>query len=202
MLELVSAIVIIVLCLVAFAVIHSVTASLPFKRMVVKALGSRVETFYLPVYSLIAVVTILPIVYLLYVNPGRILYIVSSPWRWVMVAGQLLASLAAPMAFRDSPQRFKLHLQLSKPETPGSEPLNIRGIFRWIRDPFLFSGLVIIWLTPFMTVNLLIVYIITSIYFYIGSVHVEKRLVSQFGDEYLEYQKRVHRFIPFIKGHY
>lgn len=198
----VSAIIIIALCLVAFAVIHSITASLPFKRMVVKALGPRVEMFYLPVYSLIAVITILPVVYLLYTNPGRILYIVPSPWRWVMVSGQLIAALAAPMAFRDSPQRFKLHLQLSKPGTPESEPLNVKGIFRWIRDPFLLSGLVIIWLTPFMTVNLLIVYIITSIYFYIGSVHVEKRLVSQFGDEYMEYQKKVHRFIPFIKGHY
>ena len=198
----VSSTIIIILCLVAFAVIHSITASLPFKKMVVNALGSRVETFYLPVYSLIAVITILPVVYLLYLNPGRVLYIVPSPWRWVMVSGQLIAALAAPMAFRDSPQRFKLHLQLSRPETPESEPLNIKGIFRWIRDPFLASGLVIIWLTPFMTVNLLIVYIITTIYFYIGSVHVEKRLISQFGDEYLEYQKKVHRFVPFIKGHY
>ncbi|MEL4305343.1 isoprenylcysteine carboxylmethyltransferase family protein [Methanococcoides sp. LMO-2] len=198
----VSSTIIIILCLVAFAVIHSITASLPFKKMVVNALGSKVETFYLPVYSLIAVITILPVVYLLYLNPGRVLYIVPSPWRWVMVAGQLIAAVVAPRAFRDSPPRFKLHLQLSTPDTPESEPLNIRGIYRWIRDPFLLSGLVIIWLTPFMTVNLLIVYVITTIYFYIGSVHVEKRLISQFGDEYLEYQKKVHRFIPFIKGHY
>ncbi|MDD4497107.1 MAG: isoprenylcysteine carboxylmethyltransferase family protein, partial [Methanosarcinaceae archaeon] len=65
-----------------------------------------------------------------------------------------------------------------------------------VRDPFLLSGLIIIWLTPFMTVNLLVIYILTTIYLYLGSLHWEKRLTSQFGDEYREYRKRVHRIIP------
>jgi hypothetical protein len=44
---------------------------------------------YMPVFSLIAVLTILPLAYLLYKNPGRVLYKIPSPWRWLMVGGQL-----------------------------------------------------------------------------------------------------------------
>ena len=76
-----------VFSLVAFAAIHSLTASLPFKRLIVRGLGSRVDRLYLPVYSLIAVLTILPLVYQLYKNPGRVLYKIPSPWRWLMAVG-------------------------------------------------------------------------------------------------------------------
>jgi len=200
-LELVSSTVVLAFCLVAFAVIHSLTASLPFKRFVLRIVGSRAETLYMPVYSLIAFITIAPLVYLLIKNPGPILYIVPSPWRWVMVAGQVIAALVAPRAMLDAPHRFKLRSQLADPKTPEAGPLDIRGIYRWVRDPFLLTGLIIIWLTPFMTVNLLVIYILTTIYLFLGSLHWESRLVSQFGDEYREYQKRVHRIIPHQGGY-
>ncbi|MDR7666592.1 isoprenylcysteine carboxylmethyltransferase family protein [Methanosarcina sp. Z-7115] len=189
-----------VFSLAAFAVIHSLTASLPFKRLLVRGLGSRAEMLYLPAYSLIAVLTILPLVYLLYKYPGRILYKIRSPWRWLMVGGQLIAAIIAPRAFQDAPHRFKIRSQLSAPRTPEAGSLNIRGIYRWIRDPFLLSGLVIIWLTPIMTVNLLVIYILTTIYLFLGSLHWETRLVAQFGDEYRKYQIRVNRIIPGLRG--
>ena len=171
----VSSTIILVFCLVAFAAIHSLTASLPFKRLVMRVMGSRVEALYLPVYSLITVLTILPLVYLLYKNPGRVLYTIPSPWRWLMVGGQVIASITAPKAFLDAPHRFKIRSQLSGPETPEADSLNIRGIYRWIRDPFLLSGLVMMLLTPIMTVNLLVIYILTTIYLYLGSLHWESK---------------------------
>jgi protein-S-isoprenylcysteine O-methyltransferase Ste14 len=189
-----------VFSLVAFAVIHSLTASLPFKRLVMRVAGPRAETLYLPAYSLTAVLTILPLVYQLYKNPGRVLYKIPSPWRWLMVGGQLIAGMLAPMAFRDAPHRFKIRSQLSGPQASEADSLKIRGIYRWVRDPFLLSGLAMIWLTPFMTVNLLVICLLTTIYFYLGSLHWETRLVAQFGDEYREYRNRVHRIIPGLRG--
>lgn len=199
LLKLVSSKIISVFSLTAFAVIHSLTASLPFKRLLVRGLGSRADRLYMPAYSLVAVLTISPLAYLLYKNPGRTLYRIPSPWRWLMVGGQLIAALIAPKAFQDAPHRFKIRSQLSAPQTLEAGSLNIRGIYRWIRDPFLLSGLVMIWLTPIMTVNLLVIYLLTTVYLFIGSLHWEKRLVAQFGDEYREYQKRVHRIIPGLK---
>lgn len=192
----VSSTLILIFSLVAFAVIHSFLASLPFKRFLMRVLGPRADKLYMPAFSLIAVITILPLVYLLYRNPGPFLYIVPSPWRWLMVGGQLIAALVAPRALLDAPHRFRIHKQLAGPDTVEAGHLDIKGIYRWVRDPFLLSGLVIMWLTPFMTTNLLVIYILTTIYLYLGSLHWETRLVAQFGDEYREYQKRVHRIIP------
>jgi protein-S-isoprenylcysteine O-methyltransferase Ste14 len=189
-----------VFSLVAFASIHSLTASLPFKRLIIRLAGPRAEKLYLPVYSFISVLTILPLAYQLYKNQGRILYKIPSPWRWLMVGGQLIAGILAPLAFRDAPHRFKISSQLSGPQDSEEGSLQIRGIYRWVRDPFLLSGLIGIWLTPFMTVNLLIVYLLTTIYLFLGSLHWETRLVAQFGDEYREYQKKVHRIIPGAGG--
>ncbi len=194
-------ILILVFLLVAFAAIHSFMASLFFKRCVTGILGSRAELLYMPVFNLIALLTILPLAYLLYKNPGPFLYRIPSLWRWLMIGGQLIAATIAPRAFLDAPNRFKIRLQLSAPNTPETSSLNIRGIYRWVRDPFLLSGLIIIWLTPFMTIDLFVRYLLATIYLYIGSLHWERRLVSQFGDEYREYQKRVHRIIPQFWGH-
>ncbi|ADE36572.1 Putative protein-S-isoprenylcysteine methyltransferase [Methanohalophilus mahii DSM 5219] len=202
MLELVSSTIILVFCLVAFAAIHSFLASLPFKRRLMRVLGSRAETLYMPAYSLIAVITILPLVYLLYKNPGPLLYIVPSPWRWLMVGVQLAAALVAPRALQDAPHRFRIGAQLAGPNANNAESLKIQGIYRWVRDPFLLTGLIIIWFTPFMTVNLLVIYLLASIYLYLGSLHWETRLVAQFGDEYRKYQQRVHRMIPGKSEHY
>ncbi|MDD3042545.1 MAG: isoprenylcysteine carboxylmethyltransferase family protein [Methanosarcinaceae archaeon] len=192
--------IILVFCLVTFAALHSFMASLPFKRRIVRVLGARADILFMPVFSLIAVLTILPLVYLLYKNPGPILYVVPSPWRWLMVGGQVITAIVASRAMLDAPHRFKIRSQLATPKTPeAGGALDIRGIYRWVRDPFLLSGLIIIWLTPFMTVNLLVIYILTTIYLYLGSLHWEKRLTSQFGDEYREYRKRVHRIIPHFR---
>lgn len=88
-----------VLNLMAFASAHSLIASLSFKRLIVRVLGSWADVLYLPVYSLIAVLTISPLVYLLYKNPGRLLYRIPSPWRWLMVGGQVIASIATSQSF-------------------------------------------------------------------------------------------------------
>lgn len=193
--------IILIFNLFTFAAIHSLTASLPFKRFVRRVLGSKVEALYLPGYGLISLLTLSPLVYLLYKFPGRVIYKIPSPWRWLMVGGQLIASAASIKAYLDAPHRFKLHLQLSGPDIPEAASLNIRGIYRWIRDPFLLSGLITMLLTPIMTVNLLVIYILTTIYLFLGSLHWETRLVAQFGDEYREYQKRVHRIIPHLGGY-
>ena len=185
----VSSTIILVFCLVSFAAIHSFMASLPFKRLIMRVLGSKADRLYMPVFSLIALLTISPLVYLLYNNSGPVLYIIPPPWRWLMVGGQLIAGIITLRAFMDAPHRFKIRSQLSAPNTPEAGSLNIHGIYRWIRDPFLLSTLIIMALTPFMTVNLLVIYLLTTIYLYLGSLHWERRLLSQFGDEYREYQK-------------
>lgn len=200
--ELVSSLIVLILSLAVFAAVHSLMASLPFKRFLMRVIGPSADRLFMPLFSFIAVITLLPLAYLLYKYPGPFLYIIPSPWRWVMVGGQLIAAGVAPLALLHAPHRFKIRAQLSVPQTLEAGHLDIRGIYQWVRDPFLLSGLVMIWLTPFMTLNLLIIYLLATIYLYLGSLHWESRLAAQFGNEYREYQKQVHRIIPGSKKYH
>jgi protein-S-isoprenylcysteine O-methyltransferase Ste14 len=186
--------------LIGFAALHSLMASLKAKAIMRRLMGSKVDPWYPAIFSAVAVVTILPLaamlILMLIVDPGDVLYIIPTPWIWFFFLAQLLVGLVSLKAFLDAPHRFLIRAQLTGPHSSDAFPLGIKGIYCRIRDPFLLSGLLIIWLTPFMTVNLLLIYIITSAYLFLGSLHWESRLQAQFGEAYKAYQRKVPRMIP------
>ena len=184
------------LYLVGFAALHSLLASLPVKSIARKRFGSRVDPWYPVFFSAMAAVTLLPLVALIIYRPGRLLYILPSPWIWIFFALQLLIGLASLRAFLDAPHRFLIRAQLAGPGSPQAFALGIKGIYCWIRDPFLLSGFLLLWLTPFMTENMLPVYLLATVYLFLGSMHWESRLAHQFGEEYAAYKKEVRRMIP------
>ena len=184
------------LYLVGFAALHSLLASLPAKKMARKHFGSKVDPWYPVFFSTIAVITILPLVIMLIRSPGPVLYVVPQPWIWLFFLAQLLIGIATLRAFLEAPHRVLSRAQLAKPQSPDAFALGIKGIYCWIRDPFLLSGLILIWLTPFMTENLFLVYLIASVYLFLGSLHWESRLLIQFGEDYVAYQNEVPRMIP------
>jgi protein-S-isoprenylcysteine O-methyltransferase Ste14 len=186
----------IALYLIGFAILHSSLASLQAKDTARGLIGPRVDPWYPVFFSAVAVITIVPLAAMLIMFPGRLLYVVPLPWIWFFFLAQLLVGIGSLRAFLDAPHRFLICAQLSGHHGPDQLPLGIRGIYCWIRDPFLLSGLLLIWLTPFMAENLLLVYVITTFYLCIGSFHWESRLVAQFGEAYLAYQNKVPRIIP------
>jgi len=192
--------VLLLLYLVGFALLHSVLASMWAKRLARQIFGSRVDPWYMIAFSVIALITILPLVGLVILNPGPLIYLIPSPWRWLMAAGQVTVGLWSLRAFLDAPHRFLIRSQLTPPQSTGARPLDLRGVYCYIRDPFLLSGVVIIWMTPFMTLNMLLLYVLTTIYLYLGSLHWESRLVAQFGIAYREYQQHVPRMFPRGRG--
>lgn len=184
------------LYLAVFAALHSTLASLPAKRFFRKKIGPRLDVWYMPAFSIIAVITVLPLVYMVVKSPGEVIYIVPWPWIGALFLLQGLVGLWSLRAFIDAPHRFLISAQLAIPGQTGFQSLKVRGIYCFIRDPFLLSGLLLMWLTPFMTWNMAVLYSIASIYLILGSLHWERRLSAQFKDEYLDYQKRVPRVIP------
>jgi len=184
------------LYLVGFAALHSLLASLPVKILARRRFGSRVDPWYPVFFSASAAVTILPLAALLIYRPGPLIYILPSPWIWIFIALQVLIGLASLRAFLDAPHRFLIRAQLAGAGSQQAFALGIKGIYCWIRDPFLLSGFLLLWLTPFMTENMLPVYLLATVYLFLGSLHWESRLVHQFGEEYLAYKKEVSRMIP------
>ncbi|MDD4650602.1 MAG: isoprenylcysteine carboxylmethyltransferase family protein [Methanothrix sp.] len=185
-----------VLYFIGFAALHSFLASLTAKRAARRRFGDRVDPWYPVFFSAISAVTVLPLAALLAIFPGRVLYVIPAPWFWLFVFAQIVVGIGSLRAFLDAPHRFLIRAQLAKPQSPDSFALAARGIYCRIRDPFLLSGFLLIWLTPFMTENLLVVYLLITVYLFLGSLHWESRLVFQFGQAYLAYKNEVPRMIP------
>jgi len=129
--------------------------------------------------------------------PDRTLYVVPAPWRWLMVGGQVLALAGlAGSLLQTAPLHFVGLSQLFVQQPAQSGSLEVRGFYCYVRHPIYSFGILLLWLTPAMTVNLLTVYILTTLYFYVGSLHEERRLLAEFGAAYQDYQQQVPRLIP------
>jgi protein-S-isoprenylcysteine O-methyltransferase Ste14 len=133
--------------------------------------------------------------------PDRVLYTLPAPWLWFALLGQLVALIGILYGlwltniwqFLGLCQLLDMPVVRRENCTP---PLVVSGLYRWVRHPLYFWGLVFIWLTPQMTVNRLALVVGFSVYLYIGTFFEERRLVEEFGDDYREYQRQVPRLIP------
>ncbi len=85
-----------------------------------------------------------------------------------------------------------------KPDGPQSPKVGLqtRGLYALVRHPMYLSSLFLMWLSPVVSLNTLSLFVLMTLYFFIGSVHEERLLAAQFGEPYNEYRKSVPRIIP------
>jgi protein-S-isoprenylcysteine O-methyltransferase Ste14 len=181
----------------AWAGVHSFLASLRVKRWARQAFGASIDRWYRAVYVLFALASFAPILLLVVILRDHTLYIVPVPWRWLMMLVQLVGAAGAATAILQTGAfRFVGLAQVLAARPEESGPLQVRGFYCYVRHPSYFFSLIVIWLTPLMTVNLLALYALFTVYFYVGSMLEESRLVAEFGEAYKEYQRHVPRLIP------
>ncbi len=73
----------------------------------------------------------------------------------------------------------------------------IRGPYLWVRHPLYFFFLVLIWATPDMTSDRLLLNVLWTFWIVLGSYFEEKDLVAEFGAMYRDYQKAVPMLLPY-----
>ena len=76
-------------------------------------------------------------------------------------------------------------------------PLKVQGAYQWVRHPLYFFSLIMFWSCPVLTADRLLFNLMWTIWIIAGTVLEERDLVSEFGDGYQEYQKRVPMLIPY-----
>ena len=184
-----------VLAIAAWGLVHSWLASIPVKEAVRHTLGPQVGRFYRLAYNAFAAVSFAPILLLVGLEPGPLLYAVPAPWIYMMLIGQAAAVVLLGITLLQTGAAAFLGLrQLVQGEQPPR--LVTQGFYRWIRHPLYVFGLVILWLTPRMTLNMLVAYASLSAYLVIGALFEERKLLREFGREYEEYRDRTPMFIP------
>ena len=74
--------------------------------------------------------------------------------------------------------------------------LDTSGVLGITRHPWYLATLLLIWARP-MDVSAIIVNVILSAYLIVGTCLEEKKLVREFGEKYLAYQREVSMLIPY-----
>lgn len=188
---------IILLAVFIYGLVHSLLATLGTKARLRKWFGPGVDRWYRLIYNTIGILTFLPVLFLTAAFPGQELYIISSPWSYLALAGQLLALLALAIGMLQTGVWTFLGFEQVLNSTPSiSSQMVTSGLYRWVRHPLYTAGLAFIWLTPIMTTSLLALNIGLTIYLVLGAYYEERKLVRGFGDAYTNYQQRTPMLIP------
>jgi methanethiol S-methyltransferase len=198
-----------ILTIVLWGFLHSLFASLGFKDVFRRLFGPFINRFYRLAYNLFSGLSFLAILAVAANTPDKHLYDVPFPWSGVMVILEVLAVLALVAGFLQTDVWDFIGLkQLEGSFDDGSMDnlLEVRraklvtgGLYGYVRHPLYSAGLVIIWLTPIMTVNLLVINIALTLYIIIGATFEERKLRREFGQTYLDYATITPMFIPFTK---
>jgi protein-S-isoprenylcysteine O-methyltransferase Ste14 len=185
-----------VIAVLIWGVIHSLTASLGAKEWVRSRLGDTGMRFYRFAYNIFSVISFAPILWLMVTLPDRFLYQIPAPWIYLSLAGQIVAIvlLVAGVLHTDTLSFVGLR-QLFEGEKRSSR-LVTHGLYRWVRHPLYTAGLLFIWLTPVMSQNSLVVIIAATVYIIVGAVYEERKLEREFGPDYAEYKSKTPMLIP------
>ncbi len=151
-------------------------------------------------YVMVAVITLLPIFAITVFLPSTVVWVIPTPWLYVTVALQGLALIGLVVTVLQVDTLAFIGLrQLRQPDVEAQNKLVRRGFYRWVRHPLYFFSLVLLWLFPYMTDLVLAFISAASLYFLIGTIPEERKLVAVYGETYRQYQREVPRIIPFFK---
>jgi methanethiol S-methyltransferase len=196
------------ICLIwgAYCFLHSLLISTWFTRYITRLL-KKYYAFYRLFYVLIS--TYLLIILINYTDTfnSEIIITYVFPWsiiRSVLMYGSLLLFFYAFFFNYDSLSFFGIRqiLNLHKVnENNSTDLIKKNGLLGIIRHPMYLTLLIFLWC---QTSKMMDVYlnIVLTIYLIIGTWLEEKKLVLEFGEAYIQYQKEVPMLIPFIKKNF
>ena len=185
----------------AWCVLHSWLAAFSTKDVAQRIFGQRIRRYYRLIFNAVAVLTLMPILGMLIFLPSRVLWRIPAPWLYLTSTLQILAMVGLVITVLQVDTLAFVGLrQLRNPDAERESELITRGFYRWVRHPLYFFSLVIFWLLPIMTDLSLAFVIASSLYFILGTIPEERKLVEIYGESYRDYQKTVPRIIPWLKG--
>ena len=190
----------ILLAVLSYGLLHTLLASTKAKQFAHRWFGSKADQWYRLAYNFIAVVTLLPILVLPVLLIDKELYRIPFPWVILTMIIQLLAVIAIIVGVKQTGMTSFVGLhQLLLPEDTSPPKMVTGGLYRYVRHPLYTAGLVIIWLMPIMTCNLLALNIGLTGYILVGAVFEERKLLAGFGEEYAAYRQRTPMLVPGLR---
>jgi len=181
----------------AYFILHTLAASLSMKQWVAGH-WPEVMPWYRLAFNTLAIILSIPLLIVMFLFPGEPL------WSWQGTGFYLTSALAvmALMGFFYSLRHYDLsefwgtrQLREGNTSVNDQENFHISPFHRYVRHPWYFFALVLIWTRDVSTVQLLVYSLVTA-YFIIGSKIEEQKLIIYHGDVYKKYQQKVAGVIP------
>lgn len=185
------------LCWLGYFVLHSTLASLRVKHWIAALRPGLMPTYRLT-FNTLSVLLLLPILWLMYRTPGPTLWRWDGAAAWLANGMALAALLGFQRTLKDYDMREFLGLrqwQLHSRRVEDQEHFHLSPIHRFVRHPWYFFGLILIW-TRDMNASFLLSSVMMTLYFMIGSRLEEKKLLVYHGAVYRRYMARVPALLP------
>ena len=190
--------------LLLYGAFHSLTAATWWKMRVTALVGERAFLgLYRLAYSIVSVLTLLPVLALMAARPGGMVWSASGTPASMLLALRVTAGLGIVLALvridglrfvgiKDAIAYFRGR-ELPLP----TERLATGGIYRLVRHPLYLFSIIALWASPVMTESLLGFTLGVTIYFVVGSILEERKMARAFGADWSRYRDAVPWLIPF-----
>ncbi|MGH7497193.1 MAG: methyltransferase family protein [bacterium] len=195
-----------ILVLLAFGAFHSITAATRVKSFMRSMMGERIYLgWYRLLYNILSIVTLAPAFSLMGIERGQTIWsfdgVLAAVFRaaqLVGVVGLVISLLQIDLLRFFGIKQMMAYFKGDKLPLP-DEPLTRKGVYALVRHPLYLFTLMFLWFNPIMTASGLGLVIGATLYFTLGSLLEEQKMVHQFGEEYRSYQQQVPWMIPFLK---
>ena len=180
-----------------YFLIHSLLASIYVKNFVASRYPDAMP-YYRLTFNLLAILLLVVPLGLTLIWPGEWLWRWSGIINWLAIGISVLAftGFLWSLKFYDTSE-FLGFRQLSEQNTSvdDQEQFQLSPLHRWVRHPWYFFALLLIW-TRDMNESMLVSAIMMTLYFIIGSRYEERKLIRYHGERYRRYIELVPGLIP------
>ena len=186
-----------------FCFLHSFMISIWFTN-IVKRLLKKYYAFYRLFYVLVFTLLIFPLISFTSGLDQEVIITYSKAFnilRYILMVFGMLVFVKAFLIDYDVLHFFGIRqaLDFNKTEKePAETELKKSGLLGMVRHPMYFAVVVVLWCHSFTLADLIVNAVLT-VYVVIGTWLEEKKLIAEFGDAYIRYQKEVPMLIPFTK---
>jgi methanethiol S-methyltransferase len=198
----VAAVIVDVLLLALFAIQHSVMARAGFKRWWTRVVPPSAER---STYVLASNICLIVLVAAWYPITQDIWRVTAQPWRTVLTAIALVgwAIVLLSTFLIDHFDLFGLRQVYARlrGRRPAEHTFTTPFFYRVVRHPLYLGFLLAFWVTPRMTLGHLLFAVGTTGYILLAVRFEERDLSRMFGEQYLDYRRRVPMLIPGLGGH-
>jgi protein-S-isoprenylcysteine O-methyltransferase Ste14 len=186
-----------------YCFLHSFMISIWFSN-IMKRLLKEYYAFYRLFFVLVSTLLLFPIIHYTIQLDHEVVITYSTTlniFRYILIALGVLVFVKAFFIDYDVLHflgfRQAMKFNATEIEIPNTE-LKKSGLLGIVRHPMYFAVVVLLWCHSF-TIADVIVNAVLTIYVVIGTFLEERKLVIEFGDSYIRYQKEVPMLIPFTR---